>query len=105
MALDYQAQAKQKQRQSEFVDFAYKGGYDIANPKEMDKAMAAFEAVETRFGKGTATGAPPAAQAAATPQAVPKDKSQLVSGQSYTLSDGRVGKWNGTAFSVIPGAK
>lgn len=85
-ALDYQATAKGKERQAEFLDFVTKQGYDLANPKEMERATKAFEAVEKQFGAQNAKSLP---KGAGTPDdAWTKARNSVQPGQDYTGPDG-----------------
>lgn len=51
MVLDHEGKQKRKAAESEFVDFAYKGGFDLSTEKGMQKAQAAYANVQKAFGK------------------------------------------------------
>lgn len=93
MVLDHEGKQKRKAAESEFVDFAYKGGFDLSTDKGMQKAQAAYANVQKAFGKKPMDvgGGEPAGGKGKAPTQADWDKARtsVGVGETYTGPDGK----------------
>ena len=111
MVIDHETTAKRKATTEFFVKFATDAGYDMSNPKQAEKAKAAYQntlrIADELHGGGKGAGgsfpSTPAAPGKATPAVaeapipLPASAADAVVGQAYKVG-GRTQYWDGAKF-------